>query len=158
MIRELVGCFAAFAILSSPAVFAAEKEFTAWIQGALFQMASLILHEQRGHLSHVNAIGELCAQFRRGILAMIRSVGAEAAVKTVEAYHRLHPAAAETCWYPAVFETIDSPEWQQLYVNAEHDGNVGVISIGRESYNSDVDAELNRALDWLRDAGDRKHR
>lgn len=28
MIRELVGCFAAFAILSSPAVFAAEKEFT----------------------------------------------------------------------------------------------------------------------------------
>ena len=28
MIRELVGCFAALAILSSPAVFAAEKEFT----------------------------------------------------------------------------------------------------------------------------------
>ena len=28
MIRELVGCFAGFAILSSPAVFAAEKEFT----------------------------------------------------------------------------------------------------------------------------------
>ncbi|UCE48922.1 MAG: hypothetical protein JSW47_02030, partial [Phycisphaerales bacterium] len=49
-----------------------EDEFLNWIQGALFQMASLMLHERRGHLSHINAIGELCAQFRRGILAMIR--------------------------------------------------------------------------------------
>jgi enoyl-CoA hydratase/carnithine racemase len=37
-----------------------------------------------------------------------------------------------------------------LYVNAEHDGSVGVITISRESYNSDVDAELNRAIDWLK--------
>ena len=132
---------------------AAEEEFNQWIQGALFQMASLLLHEQRGHLSHINAIGELCAQFRRGILAMIRSMGAEAAIKTVEAYHRLYPAAAESCWYPAVFEQLDSPEWQQLYVNAEHDGNVGVITISREAYNYDVDAELNRAIDWLKAAG-----
>jgi enoyl-CoA hydratase/carnithine racemase len=34
-------------------------------------------------------------------------------------------------------------------VNAEHDGTVGVVTISRESYNADVDAELNRALDWL---------
>jgi enoyl-CoA hydratase/carnithine racemase len=39
-----------------------------------------------------------------------------------------------------------------LYVNAEHDGKVGVVTIGRESYNRDVDAELNRALDWLKAA------
>jgi len=129
---------------------AAEDEFTSWIQGALIQMASLVLHEQRGHLSHINAIGEMCAQFRRGILAMIRSVGAEDAIKRVEMYHRLHPAAAAGCWYPAVFEQLESPEWQQLYVNAEHDGNVGVITISRETYNSDVDAELNRAIDWLK--------
>jgi len=128
----------------------AEDEFTSRIQGALIQMASLMLHEQRAHLSHINAIGELCAQFRRGILAMIRSVGAEAAIKRVEAYHRLHPEAAGSCWYPAVFEQLGSPEWQQLYVNAEHDGKVGVITISRETYNSDVDAELNRAIDWLK--------
>jgi len=128
----------------------ADDEFTSWIQGALFQMASLILHEQRGHLAHVNAIGELCAQFRRGILAVIRSAGADAAIQRVEAFHRLHPQAAESCWYPAVFERIGSPEWQQLYVNAEHDGDVGVITISRETYNSDVDEELNRAIDWLK--------
>ncbi len=128
----------------------AEDEFTSWIQGALIQMASLMLHEERAHLSHINAIGELCAQFRRGVLAMIRSVGAEAAINRVEAYHRLHPEAAESCWYPDVFDRLDSPEWQQLYVNAEHDGKVGVITISRETYNSDVDAELNRAVDWLK--------
>jgi len=46
---------------------------------------------------------------------------------------------------------MDEPAWQQLYVNAEHDGTVGVISISRESYNSDVDSELNRAIDWLKE-------
>lgn len=131
----------------------AQEEFTSWIQGALFQMASLLLHEQRGHLSHINAIGELCAQFRRGILAMIRGVGAEAAIKRVEAYHRLHPEAASSCWYPAVFEGLGSPEWQQLYVNAEHEGKVGVITISRETYSGDVDVELNRAIDWLKAEG-----
>ena len=131
----------------------AEDEFNSWIQGALFQMVSLMLHEQRGHLSHINAVGELCAQFRRGILALIRSVGGEAAIKRVEAYHRLHPEAAGSCWYPDVFEQIGSPEWQQLYVNAEHDGKVGVITISRESYNGDVDDELNRAIDWLKGQG-----
>ncbi len=102
-----------------------EDEFASWIQGALFQMASLILHEQRGHLSHINAIGELCAQFRRGILAMIRSVGAEGAIRRVEAYHRLHPEAAAGAWYPAAFDAIATPEWQQLYVNAVPDGSGG---------------------------------
>jgi enoyl-CoA hydratase/carnithine racemase len=48
---------------------------------------------------------------------------------------------------------MGSADWQQLYVNAEHDGRVGVVTLGRESYNGDVDAELNRALDWLRAAG-----
>jgi enoyl-CoA hydratase/carnithine racemase len=130
-----------------------EENFTNWIQGGLFQMVSLMLHQQRGHLAHVNAVGELCAQFRRGILAVIRSMGAEAAIRRVEAYHRLHPEAAGSSWYPDVFEQMGSPEWQQLYVNAEHDGNVGVVTIGRESYNHDVDAELNRALDWLKADG-----
>lgn len=129
---------------------AAEDEFTAWILGSLVQMTSLLLHEQRAHLSHINAIGELCAQFRRGMLATIRSIGAAKAIETVQRYHRLYPEAATSAWYPAVFEQIESPEWQQLYVNAEHDGNVGVITISREAYNGDVDAELNRAIDWLR--------
>jgi enoyl-CoA hydratase/carnithine racemase/3-hydroxyacyl-CoA dehydrogenase len=130
-----------------------EDEFASWILGALIQMTSLLLHEQRGHLAHINAIGELCAQFRQGILAMIRHLGADAAIRCVEAYRQLHPEAVGNCWYPDVFEQLDSPEWQQLYVNAEHDGTVGVITISRESYNVDVDAELNRAIDWLRDEG-----
>jgi hypothetical protein len=80
-------------------------------------------------------------------------VGAQAAIKRVEAYHRLYPEVGGSSWYPAVFEQLGSPEWQQLYVNAEHDGNVGVITISRETYNSDVDAELNRAIDWLKVEG-----
>jgi enoyl-CoA hydratase/carnithine racemase/3-hydroxyacyl-CoA dehydrogenase len=123
--------------------------FEAWILGPLFQMTSLMLYEERSHLAQMNAIGELCAQFSRGVLAVIRSRGADAAATTVEAYHRLHPAAAASAWHPETLARIDSPEWQQLYVNAEHDGRVGVIGIGRESYNWDVDAELNRAIDWL---------
>jgi enoyl-CoA hydratase/carnithine racemase len=130
-----------------------DEEFQTWILGPFFQMASLMLHEKRAHLSHMNAIGELCAQFRRGVLSVIRSHGADAAVKTVEAYHRLHPEAGKKSWYPAVFEEMDSAEWQQLYVNAEHDGNVGAITIGRESYNSDVNLEMNRAIDWLKKEG-----
>ncbi len=132
---------------------AGEEEFDNWILGPLYQMSSLLLYEDRGHLSHINTIGELCAQFRNGILAKLRSVGAEKAIETVEKYHKLHPEAAGGAWHPGTFEKIGTPEWQQLYVNAEHDGNVGVISISRESYNSDVDAELNRAMDWLKAEG-----
>ena len=128
---------------------AAEEEFRAWILGPLFQMTSLMVHENRAHLSHINAIGELCAQFRRGVLAVIRDMGRDSAIATVEAYHRLHPAAAEAGWFPSAFDAMDGAEWQQLYVNAEHDGEVGVITMSRESYNWDVDRELNRAVDWL---------
>ncbi len=132
----------------------ADKEFRTWILGPMFQMTSLMLHEQRGHLSHLNAIGELCAQFRRGILAVIRDLGPDSVIATVEDYHRLYPdAKTGKSWYPAVFEAIETPEWQQLYVNAEHDGTVGVITINRETYNWDVDHELNRAIDWLKAEG-----
>jgi enoyl-CoA hydratase/carnithine racemase len=127
-----------------------EEEFRTWILGPLCQMASLMLNEKRSHLSHMNAIGELCAQFRHGILADIRRIGADEAIKLVEAYHGLHPEAATRSWYPDAFEGIGGADWQQLYVNAEHDGKAGVITISRESYNSDVDAELNRAIDWLK--------
>ena len=130
-----------------------DLDFRTWILGPMVQMTSLMLHENRAHLTHMNTIGELCAQFRRGILAVIRDLGPGASVKLVQAYHRLHPEAAASGWYPETFEKIDSPEWQQLYVNAEHDGRVGIISLSRESYNSDVDAEMNRAIDWLKSAG-----
>ncbi|MHC4216906.1 MAG: enoyl-CoA hydratase-related protein, partial [Planctomycetota bacterium] len=132
---------------------AGEADFEAWILGPMYQMTSLILHEKRAHLAHINAIGELCAQFRSGILAFIRGRGPESVIKTVEAYHRLEPAAAPKAWHPEVFEQMGSPDWQQLYVNAEHDGTVGVVTISRESYNGDVDRELNRALDWLKADG-----
>lgn len=128
-------------------------EFDTWILGSLLQMTSLILHENRAHLSAMNAIGEQCAQFRKGVLAVVRSMGSEKAIKTVEAYHKLHPSAAKNAWYPDAFQNLDDKNWQQLYVNAEHDGNVGLISISRESYNHDVDAELNRAIDWLKAEG-----
>ncbi|MEE9165010.1 MAG: enoyl-CoA hydratase-related protein [Nitrospinota bacterium] len=127
-----------------------EDEMHGWILGPMIQMTSLMLQEKRAHLTHINAIGELCAQFRKGILAVIRNIGADSAIKRVEEYHRLYPKAAESCWYPDIFESMEENEWQQLYVNAEHDGNVGVITISRESYNNDVDKELNRAIDWLK--------
>lgn len=130
-----------------------EEEMNSWILGAMCQMTSLLLHEKRAHLSHINIIGELCAQFRRGILAVIRGLGRDNAMRLAERYHRLEPKAAKSAWYPQAFDAIETPEWQQLYVNAEHDGKVGVISLGRESYNSDVDAELNRAIDWLKKEG-----
>jgi enoyl-CoA hydratase/carnithine racemase len=124
-------------------------ELRTWVLGALIQMTISMVHEKRSHLAQMNAIGELCAQFARGALAVIRSLGADDAIHLVESYHRLHPAASGAAWHPDALARLDSPEWQQLYVNAEHDGQVGVISIGRESYNRDVDSELNRAIDWL---------
>jgi len=130
-----------------------ENEFLSWIKGQLYQMTSLLLSEERSHLSCINAIGELCAQFQPGVLADIRRTGLDESIKKVESYHKLHPAAGKECWYPDVFKKLDEPEWQQLYVNAEHDGNTGVITIGRESYNGDVDSELNRAIDWLHSEG-----
>ncbi len=130
-----------------------EDEFHGWILGPLFQMSSLMLHEKRAHLSNMNAIGELCAQFTKGNLALIRDYGADNVIRRVEAYHELHPEAADDSWHPEVFEEMDAPEWRQLYVNAEHDGRVGVITISRESLNWDVIDELGRALDWLKAEG-----
>jgi enoyl-CoA hydratase/carnithine racemase len=127
-------------------------EMKAWLLGPIFQMTSLMLHEKRAHLTHMNSIGELCAQFRRGVLAMMRDEGPDSVIKTVETYHGLHAGAAGSAWHPEALSGMDSPEWQQLYVNAEHDGEVGVITLARESYNRDVDAELNRAIDWLKAA------
>jgi enoyl-CoA hydratase/carnithine racemase/3-hydroxyacyl-CoA dehydrogenase len=127
-----------------------ESELETWVLGPLFQMASLLVSEDRSHLAQINAIGELCAQFNRGILAVIRARGADSVIETVERYHRVHPEAATSAWHPDAFARIETPEWQQLYVNAEHDGSVGVLSLSRESYNQDVDAELNRAIDWLK--------
>ncbi len=126
-----------------------QDEFLTWIQGPLFQMTSLLLYEKRGHLSHINAIGELCAQFTHGVIADIRRAGEDEVIKRVESYHKVYPNAAKDSWYPEVFKKIGELEWQQLYVNTEHDGKVSVITISRESYNSDVDDELNRAIDWL---------
>jgi hypothetical protein len=75
---------------------------------------------------------------------------------TVEAYHRVHPQAAACAWHPAALERMDGPDWEQLYVNAEHDGTVGVVTLSRESYSWEVDRELNRALDWLKAEGIRR--
>jgi enoyl-CoA hydratase/carnithine racemase len=129
----------------------AEKdELQTWLLGPLFQMTSLLLYEKRSELAQMNAIGELCAEFRHGALALTRKYGAKNVVKIVEAYRRLRPAAEAGPWYPGEFERMDTPEWEYLYVNAEHDGSVGVITFNRERYNQDVDAELNRAIDWLK--------
>jgi enoyl-CoA hydratase/carnithine racemase len=111
-----------------------------------------MLKERRSHLAQMNAIGELCAQFRQGVLASIRDMGADEAIKRVEAYHAWHSEAAASAWHPEELQRIEDPEWQQLYVNAEHNGEVGVITLSRESYNHDVDLELNRAIDWLKAA------
>jgi len=132
---------------------AADDELRTWLCGPIFQMTTLMLHEQRAHLALMNLIGEQCAQFRSGTLALMRQAGAEAVIDTVERYHVLHPEAAGAAWYPDTLAAIESTEWQQLYVNAEHDGTVGVVTLGREAYNHDVDAELNRAIDWLEAAG-----
>jgi enoyl-CoA hydratase/carnithine racemase len=130
-----------------------EKTFDTWILGPMFQMTSLLVHENRGEPALINIIGELCAQFRSGMMAVVRSHGADKARAIVGAYHELHPEAAKKAWYPDAFDRIGDPDWQQLYVNAEHNGKFGVITLGRESYNGDVDAELNRAIDWLKKEG-----
>lgn len=84
-----------------------QDEFLSWIQGPLFQMVSLLLYEKRGHLSHINAISELCAQFQPGVMASMRSAGLDTIIKRVESYQNLHPQATKTCWYPEVFEEMD---------------------------------------------------
>ena len=83
-----------------------ETELETWVLGPLFQMTSLMVSEERSHLAQINAIGELCAQFSPGVLAVIRARGADAAIATVEAYHRLHPEAAAQAWHPEAFARI----------------------------------------------------
>lgn len=131
-------------------------EFDAGMLGPIIQMTALMLHEKRAELPIMNAIGELCAQFRRGAVAMVREMGPEKAKALVAAYHKQNPAAAKSAWHPQALDAMNGPEWQQLYVNAEHDGAVGVVTLSRESYCWDVDRELNRALDWLKTAGIKK--
>lgn len=126
------------------------EEMKVQILGPLMQMTSLLLHEKRSSLAHMNAIGELCAQFRRGVLAVARDMGPETVKHTVAAYHEIHPEAAKAGWHPDAFDDMGRSDWRQLYVNAEHNGKTGVITLSRESYNSDVDSELNRAIDWLK--------
>ena len=135
---------------------AEHEAFRVALLGPLFQMTSLMLHERRAHPSILNAIGELCAQFRHGILAYMRALGPSTVRATVEAYHRVHPEAASSAWYPETIERMEGPDWEQLYVNAEHDGTVGVVTLSRESYSWSVDRELNRALDWLLAQGIRR--
>ena len=132
---------------------AGKAELDAWILGPLFQMTSLMLHEKRAQLTQLNRIGELCAQFKNGVLAMARRLGTQKVLDLVAAYHKLAPDSAGSPWYPEEYGRMDHPEWQQLYVNAEHDGRVGVLTFSCESYSQDVDAELNRAVDWLRGQG-----
>jgi hypothetical protein len=55
---------------------AEQDEFRTRILGPVYQMTALMLHERRAHLAHLNAIGELCAQFRHGAVAMLRDAGA----------------------------------------------------------------------------------
>jgi len=132
---------------------AGEAELQAWILGPLFQMTSLMLHEKRAQLTQLNRIGELCAQFKNGVIAMARKLGTGKVLALVAAYHKLQPESASSPWYPEEFQQMDRPDWQQLYVNAEHDGKVGVITFSGESYSQEVDAELNRAMDWLQAEG-----
>jgi len=132
---------------------AGQEQLEAYILGPLFQMTSLMLHEKRAQLTQLNRIGELCAQFKNGVIAMARKLGTDRVLAVVEAYHKLEPESAGSPWHPEEYAGMDRPEWQQLYVNAEHDGKVGVITFSCESYGGDVDAELNRAVDWLKGQG-----
>ncbi len=132
------------------------EELKIIVYGALIQMTTIMLHENRSDLSTMSAIGELCAQFTKGVPAVIRKMGTEKALDLVEKYHRLVPLAAKTKWYPDTLQNLNTAEWQQLYVNAEHDGTNGYVCISRESYNYDVNEELNRAIDWLHKEGIKK--
>ncbi|RME86352.1 MAG: enoyl-CoA hydratase/isomerase family protein, partial [Planctomycetota bacterium] len=129
-----------------------EELFETYLLGPMVQMTALMMHEKRAHLAIMNAIGELCAQFSRGIVAEIRQMGVEKAIATVEKYHKELPGTEQN-WYPQALEKIQSPEGQALYVNGAHNGKVGLITISRESYNWDVDQELNRVIDWLKQEG-----
>jgi len=129
------------------------EEFRAWVLGPLFQMTSLMLHEKRSHLSHINAIGELCAQFRRGILAMMRDLRADEVIRTVSAYHRLHPRLPGNRGSRRSSDRSIRQNGSSSTSTPSTTEPWGIVTISRESYSNDVDRELNRALDWLKSAG-----
>lgn len=126
------------------------KLFETMILGPIIQMTSLLLHENRSHLSHINMLGEICAQFRSGVITTVRNLGTDKAIGIVNQYHKQHPEAKNAAWHPNTIKDLSSHEWTQVYVNAEHNDEVGVITISRESYNWDVNNELNSAIDWLK--------
>lgn len=126
-----------------------------WLLGPLFQMMALMMKEKRALPAYMNAIGELCAQFTPGAVALLRKYGPDKARKLVEEYHKYVPSAREP-WYPEALEDLEGEEYRQLYVNAEHNGKVGVITLGRESLSWDVIEELERAIHWLLDEGIRR--
>jgi len=128
------------------------ERFRTWILGPLVQMTCLMIHEKRADLTTMNAIGELCAELRKGVVVLLRRLGADEARRLVEEYHKLHPAAA-AAWHPEALAAIETPAGKQIYVNALHDGKIGVVSIGREALNEDVIAELESAVDWLKAEG-----
>ena len=70
---------------------AEEKEFEAMILGPIFQATALMVHEKRSQFSGINTIGEVCAQFRSGVMALARQRGAAAVIDLVKRYHALHP-------------------------------------------------------------------
>lgn len=133
-----------------------KQELNAIVFGSLIHMTTIMLHEKRTDLSTMTTIGELCAQFTNGLPALIRKIGSDKAIQLVNEYHALFPDAAKTKWYPNTLKDINTNEWLQLYVNAEHDGKIGVVTISRESYNDDINTELNRAVDWLKIEGIKK--
>lgn len=130
--------------------------FKTWMLGPLVQMTCLMLHEKRADLTSMNAIGELCAELRKGVVILLRSLGPDEAIGIVEEYHKLHPEAAKGSWYPDALGQLETPAGKQIYVNALHDGTVGVISIGREALNDDTMSEMDRAIDWLKGEGIRR--
>ena len=100
-----------------------------------------------------NAIG---GAFRRRVLERRpgldgRDRGADAVLIRLRHITSSIPAAAKSPWHPEVLEQMGGPEWQQLYVNAEHDGEVGVITIGRGEATTGMSTPSSTAaIDWLK--------
>ena len=124
-----------------------EDELRAWTLGPLVQMTALMVHEQRAHLAHLNIIGELHAQLRRGVLALVRDSAPRAATpgrgftgSSTSAPGRHLPGARRP------LARIDEPAWRQPR-NAER-REIGVVT-GPRAYNWDTTPSSTCALDWL---------
>jgi hypothetical protein len=130
-----------------------EEELRAFVVGALVQMTALMVHEERAHFAHLNLIGELCAQLRRGVLALVRGLGADEARRLVERYHRCTRPPPRARGTRTRSTASPRPSGSSSTSTPSTTARSGVITLGREAYNWDVDAELNRAIDWLRAEG-----